>query len=133
MTAPDFYLTTAGEYGPLSEPRACRQLARLYDHRRGDYMLVDIQPPLLGQHFGLGQTEVASLVISTRHRGQTLYPISEWPSYVYVSRLVKGPASSGAPLLEGDLEPVAWGAIFKSLQSASEYVASIGGSNGPGI
>jgi len=51
---------------------------------RGDNMLIDIEPALSGQRFGLGATDITQLIISARHRGQTLYPISEWPFFVYV-------------------------------------------------
>ena len=122
---PDFYLTTAGEYEPLSAPRACRQRGRLHDELRDDYMLVDIDPPLPGQRFGLGGADVTSLVISSRHRGQTLYPVSEWPSHVYVARIVDNTVPASA-LSKGQVELIAWGAIFKSLREASDYAASIG-------
>jgi hypothetical protein len=97
----------------------------LHDELRDDYMLVDIDPPLPGQRFGLGGSDVTSLVISSRHRGQTLYPVSEWPSHVYVARIVdnKIPASA---LSKGQVELIAWGAIFRSLREASDYAASIG-------
>ncbi len=123
---PDFYLTTAGEYEPLAVPRACSQRARLHDELRDDYMLVDIEPPLPGQRFGLGRSDVTSLVISSRHRGQTLYPISEWPSHVYVARVVDNKSPPASALSKGQLELIAWGAVFKSLREASDYAASIG-------
>lgn len=123
---PDFYLTTAGEYEPLSAPRACRQRARLHDDLRDDYMLVDIEPPLAGQCFGLGGSDVTSLVIASRHRGQTLYPVSEWPSHVYVARVVDNKSPSTGALSKGTIELIAWGAVFKSLREASDYAASIG-------
>ncbi len=125
MSPPDFYLTTAGEYGPLSDPRACRQRARLSDELRDDYMLVDIDPPLPGQRFGLGGSDVTSLVISSRHHGHTLYPISEWPSYVYVARVVDNRTPPASELSRGQVELIAWGTIFRSLQEAAEYAASV--------
>jgi len=51
-------------------------------------MLIEIEPALIGQSFGLGATDIRELIISTRHAGQTLYPISEWPSFVYVARIL---------------------------------------------
>jgi hypothetical protein len=121
---PDFFLTTAGEFEPLSEPRACRQRARLRDELRNDYMLVDIDPPLPGQRFGLGGSDVTSLVVSSRHRGQTLYPVSEWPSHVYVARLVDNKIPSESALSKGQVELIAWGTLFKSLGEASDYAES---------
>jgi hypothetical protein len=89
-------------------------------------MLVDIEPPLPGQRFGLGASDITSLVLSSRHRGQTLYPISEWPSYVYVARVLDNQVPSSSTLSKEQVELVAWGAIFKSLQEARDYALSIG-------
>jgi hypothetical protein len=122
-TPPDFYLTTAGEYEPLSAPRACRQRDRFHDELRDDYMLVDIDPPLPGQRFGLGGSDVTSLVFASRHRGQTLFPVSEWPSHVYVARVVDNEIPSADELC---VQLIAWGAIFRSLREASDYAASVG-------
>lgn len=122
---PDFYLTTAGEFEPLSAPRACRQRNRLRDENRDDYMLVDIDPPLPGQHFGLGGEDVTSLVIASRHEGQTLYPISEWPSHVYVARVVSNAFPPAHALATDKIELIAWGTLFKSLGEASDYAASV--------
>jgi len=88
MENPDFYLSSAREYLPLSDPRACYAEARLRDSNRDDYMLVRINPPLIGQRFGLGSSDVDRLILSTRHQGYTLFPVTEWPSHVYVSRIV---------------------------------------------
>jgi hypothetical protein len=123
---PDFSLTTAGEYEPLAAPHECRQRARLHDELRDDYMLVDIEPPLPGQRFGLGGFDVTSLVLSSRHRGQTLYPISEWPNYVYVARVLGNENPASGMLSKEQLELIAWGAIFRSLREASDYAASVG-------
>jgi hypothetical protein len=39
---PDFYLSTAGEYGPLADPRTCWAGIRLRDNVRDDYMEIEI-------------------------------------------------------------------------------------------
>lgn len=96
------------------------------DEYRDDYMLIDIDPPLTGARFGLGGEKITSLVIASRHRGQTLYPVSEWPSYVYVARIVDNKSPSTSALATGQIELIAWGAIFKSLGEASKYAASVG-------
>ena len=47
-------------------------------------MLVKIDPPLVGQQFGLGPKDVDMLVLAARLEGQTLFPVTEWPCPVYV-------------------------------------------------
>src|SRR5262249_6958836 len=85
---PDFYLTAGAELDLLEEMRACWAIDRLRDSRRDDYMLVEISPVLIGQPFGLGDKDISLLILSSRHVGQTLFPITEWPSYVYVARMI---------------------------------------------
>ena len=82
-----FYLTTAGESDTLLEPRVCRPLGRLRDSRRDDYMLVEIEPPLVRQARGSGEEVVSRLVLATRHEGYTLFPvfpIRKRPLSVYI-------------------------------------------------
>lgn len=62
----DFYLTAAGESEKLAVPRACWVKGRLKDHVRDDHMLIRIEPPLVGQGFGLGDKDIFDLIISTR-------------------------------------------------------------------
>src|ERR1700691_1120948 len=82
--SPELFISTAGEYRPLAAPRACWQILRLRDAGRDDYMLMTIARVLDGERFGLGTNEIKKLLISTRVLGQTLFPISQWPTSVYV-------------------------------------------------
>jgi hypothetical protein len=119
--SPEFFLSAAGEYEPLAAPRACWQRARLRDEVRSDHMLIEIDPPLDGQRFGLGGTDVTSLIISSRHQGQTLYPISEWPSFVYVARILDDTAPRSDAFTRDQVELIAWGTLFRTLEEASEH------------
>jgi hypothetical protein len=49
-------------------------------------MLVAIEPPVIGQTYGLGSEDIYHLLLATRWEGQTLWPISHWPTHVYVLR-----------------------------------------------
>jgi hypothetical protein len=118
---PDFFLSTAGEYEPLATPRACWQNARLRDDARDDYMLIDIEPALSGQRFGLGATDITQLIISARHRGQTLYPISEWPFFVYVARIVDKAVFESHTFTREQVELIAWGTLFRTREEASDH------------
>ncbi|MGH8489621.1 MAG: enhanced serine sensitivity protein SseB C-terminal domain-containing protein, partial [Gammaproteobacteria bacterium] len=50
---PDFYLTSSEGYG-LEEIRACYKRQRLLGSHPDGYMLCEIDPPILGQPYGLG-------------------------------------------------------------------------------
>lgn len=121
--SPDFYLSTAGEYGALAAPRACWQKARLRDDTRDDYMLIDIQPALDGQRFGLGGKDITSLVLSSRHVGQTLFPPSEWPAFVYVARILDDAVFSSVSFTNEQVQLIAWGTVFRTPEEAADYAA----------
>lgn len=115
---PMFYLTAAGEYKLLSKPRGCWFVRRLRDINRDDYMLVRIDPPLIGQSFGLGGNDVTMLLLSTRHQGYTLYPVAKWPTYVYVARIADPKVFEADSFTRDQVQLVAWGMIFDDLEKA---------------
>ena len=117
----EFFMSTAGEHAPLAAPRAGWQNARLRDNVRGDNMLIDIEPALSGRRFGLGATDITQLIISARHRGQTLYPISEWPFFVYVARIVDKAVFESHTFAREQAEPIAWGTLFRTREEASDH------------
>ena len=49
-------------------------------------MLVAIEPPVIGQTYGLGSEDIYHLLLATKSEGQTLWPISRWLTPVYVLR-----------------------------------------------
>jgi hypothetical protein len=115
---PDFYLSTAGEYEPLAVPRACWNISRLRDGVRDDWMLVAIAPALEDQRFGLGATDVQHLIIGTKIQGQTLFPVSQWPAYVYVARVLDDAVLRGREFTRHQVELIAWGALYRERDEA---------------
>jgi hypothetical protein len=51
-------------------------------------MQITIDPPLIGQPFGLGQKDISELLIAARWKGFSLYPVNQWPISVYVIRII---------------------------------------------
>lgn len=117
--APDFFLTAAGEFEPLTQPRACWAIDRLRDAARDDYMLIEIDPPLPGQRFSLGSRDITLLLISTRHEGQTLFPISEMPAYVYVARIIDDAVITTRAFVSSQVELIAKATIYSTITEAS--------------
>jgi hypothetical protein len=125
MVSPDFFLSSAGEYRPLSQPRACWTKARLRDPVRDDYMLVEIEPVLLGQPFGLGGKDISRLILSTRHQGYTLYPVTEWPSHVYVARILDETVLQTLSFTKVQVELIAWALIFRTVEEAEAHAKKL--------
>jgi len=118
---PDFYLSAAGENEELASPRACWVKDRLKDQVRDDHMLVEIEPPLTGQRYGLGGNDISSLILSARYQGTSLFPISEWPCHVYVSRILDEAVTEMLSITPGQVEIIAWGMIFRTLDEANAH------------
>ena len=81
----DFYLCLNEGTG---EPQACWIKGRRRYGDRDDCMLVAVEPPIIGQTYGLGSEDIYHLLLATRWQGQTLLPISQWPTHTYVLRLL---------------------------------------------
>lgn len=118
MKPPDFYLTTAGEYVPLWKPRLCWNKARVKGESRNDYMLIEIDPPFSDERYGDGAEGVNHLLLSTKHAGHTLYPITEWPSHVYVTRILEPEVLSSLSFKKNQVKLIAWGLLYPTIQEA---------------
>jgi hypothetical protein len=104
-------------YG-LEKPRRCAAIKRLGGDRRDDYLLVRIDPPLVGQDFGLGDRDVDEVIIATRHEGDSLFPVERWPVYVHVARLLV--PSTGRDTIHADeMESIAWAELYLTEEEAA--------------
>ena len=110
--SPDFFLDPT-EDGDSRELRACWICGRLRDSIRDDYMLVSIEPPLIGQAFGLGGVNIARVLLATRHVGKTLFPITEWPAFVYVIRLLDETIIEKRTFSADQVEMIRWGTLHQ--------------------
>jgi hypothetical protein len=109
---PDFYLTSSEGYNLNNIVINCFKRKRLYGKLPDGYMLCDINPSILGQSYGLGNQDINQIVIASRHKGFSLFPISEWPCYVHVARLLNN-LEATMYLQDSDIQLIAWGELFK--------------------
>jgi len=116
---PDFVLCLDAR-DDLEQPRTCRRRQRLKDNIRDDYLLVDIEPPIIGQGFGLGGKDITQLILTTRHQGVTLFPVNEWPAYVYVYRIVDDALLRQETFAADQVALIFWGVIYRSLTDARD-------------
>jgi hypothetical protein len=111
----DFYLRLDEGEG---EPRACWYKGRLRDGHRDDWMLIAVEPPVIGQPFGLGGNDIYWLVLGTRWQGQTLFPVSEWPAHVYVLRLLSDSVLPQHEFDEHQTQLIHWGVLYRNYDDA---------------
>lgn|SRR5262249_13302372 len=114
---PDFFLASREGYG-LEKPRACYQIKRLKGRSRDDFSLIRIVPGLVGQPYGLGDRDISTLVIAPRHIDVSLTPVSSWPVFVHVARLLIPTDQIGEQIADTDIEEVGWAELYPDLETA---------------
>src|ERR1700733_2257038 len=115
---PTFFLSSAGESRRLAEPRACWAIRRMKDSMRDDYMLVAIEPPLQ-QESGIGFIDLYKLIIATRFKNRSLYPIVSWPCHIFVFRPLREDVTNGTQFDSGNVRLTAWAMLFKTAAEAN--------------
>jgi hypothetical protein len=114
---PDFYLASSEGYD-LEGPRRCFQIKRLRGDVRDDYLLIHIDPPILGQKYGLGEKDICELIVATRHEGTSLFPIVDWPVYVHVARVLVDSPEEREVLHNIEFEEIAWAELYETEEKA---------------
>ena len=117
MNNPDFFLASSEGYH-MEEPRSCQRIKRLRSSNRDDLLLVKIEPPLIGQPFGLGARDIDTLIIATRHKGDSLFPIKEWPVFVHVARLLIENPDNREQVSDNEFESIAWAELYATEAAA---------------
>jgi hypothetical protein len=117
MDNPDFFLASSEGYR-LEGPRSCKRIKRVRSDTRDDLLLVRVEPPLIGQPYGLGGRDIDTLLIATRHKGDSLFPIKEWPVFVHVARpLIENPVER-EQIHDNEFESIAWAELYATEAAA---------------
>ena len=122
MKAPDFILASSEGYN-LESPRKCWKIKQLKTPTRNDLLLIRIDPPLIGQKYGIGESDIEYLIVATRHKGSSLFHITEWPVYVHVARLLVDLPIDKIDLQKTDYETIAWAELYRSEKDAIKGTA----------
>ena len=113
LAVPDFWLRSSEGYN-LEDARAGYKERRLAGGHGDGYMVCEIDPPIIGQRYGLGACDIDRVVFASRHEGVSLFPIEEWPAYVHVGRLTVPFAEDEFALKRDDLRVMAWAELYES-------------------
>jgi hypothetical protein len=117
MDNPDFFLASSEGYR-LEEPRSCKRIKRVRSDNRDDFLLVKVEPPLIGQPYGLGGRDIDILLVATRHKGDSLFPVKEWPVFVHVARLLIENPESREQIHDNEFESIAWAELYATEAAA---------------
>jgi hypothetical protein len=69
---------------------------------------------------GLGGRDIDLVLLATRHKGDSLLPVSQWPLPIYVCRLLVDHPERRLRLADADFELVASAELYKSEDDASQ-------------
>jgi hypothetical protein len=114
---PDFYLASTEGYD-MGEPRRCWRLRRIISPSRDDLLLIRIDPPLLAEKCGLCGQDIDVVLVATRHRGASLFPINDWPVYVHVACPMVDNPELRDELKEHEFKSIAWAELYQSEEDA---------------
>jgi hypothetical protein len=89
---------------------------------RDDCMLVRLERPFRDER--IGPEEMDRLILSTRLRPYSLYPITSWPAHVYVTRVVEPAILKTLTFTKEEVQLIGWGAIFETLKDAKAFAGS---------
>lgn len=99
--------------------RECRLVRRLRFDTGKDCALVRITPPVSGQDFDIGE-DIETVIVSMRHEGTSLFPISEYPLFVFIGRLIGRPPASKT-IARDDVQVIGWGELYASEDDARAH------------
>ena len=117
--APCFYLAS-GEHAILREPRKCWIVKPIKTQYRDGGMLINVDPPFKGEWVDFNVQDIDTVMILPRHEGRTLFPINEWPLYVYIIRLLVDPSKLNDTLRQGEYTCDFWGELYETKEAATE-------------
>ena len=120
MAMPRYYLSSLESYA-LESVRTCDFVAFMHFDTGKACAIATVDPPIPGQQFGL-RTEVTEVVLATRHEGDDLQAITEFPCFVHVARPVVSDIRSCDVISAADLENLAWGELYRSKDDAENHV-----------
>lgn len=120
MSNETYYLSSLESQ--IFEPtRKCTFLKKLGFNTGKDCVIAEIDPPVIGQQFGSGD-DITYVVLANRHEGDTLFPIKEYPCFVFIARPLIENIFSSKIISKYDLQIMAWGELYRSKSDADNHV-----------
>ncbi len=81
-------------------------------------MLVEIDPPFIAKSSRLGGDDASTLLLVPRHKGYSLFPIVEWPTFVNVGRVREPKALEAESLTFDQVQMITWAELFENVEGA---------------
>lgn len=114
------YFLTSLESSRFEDVRECVFIRKMTFDSGKEAALVKLTPAVDGQSWGLaGDAEY--FVLACRHEGEHLFPVSTFPCFVHIARLLNDNAQHQDCIKTADVQAVAWGELHRSYEDAVEH------------
>jgi hypothetical protein len=117
---PDCYLASSDVYqdADLARPRKCWRINSLRGESRDDYLLIQIDPPIIGQPYGLGARDIHEVILASKSRLVSLLNITSWPVPVYVLyTLIEHPERRDV-IHDDEFHLLVWAELYETWEDA---------------
>lgn len=101
--------------------RECVFVKRLQFRTGKECALVKVSPALLGQSYGFTE-DFELLIIANRHEGESLFPITSFPCFVFIVRPLVENIIERDQIDNGEVEILAWGELYRTKHDAENHV-----------
>lgn len=120
MSGEKYYLSSleSRTFEPVRECRFTRLLRFTTDK---PLVEADITPPVIGQPYGWGDRDISTVVLTPRHEGSTIDPISDFPLFVHIAIPHNADARIESPVDVSALQVIAWGELYRTAEDAEQH------------
>jgi hypothetical protein len=101
--------------------RECTLIKRMTFDSGKQAALVRLSPSVIGQPWGFTE-DIEFFVLTNRHDGEELFPISKFPCFVHVAILRTDLMMECDIISASDLENVAWCELYRTRSDAENHV-----------
>ena len=120
MQPATYYLSSLDSI-KFGQTRECVFLRQLWFDTGKECALVRLSPPVIGQEYGLAD-DLEELVLASRREDHGLFPIKEFPCFVFVARpLIEGIGQRDV-ISKNEVEIVGWGELYRTRHDADQRV-----------
>jgi hypothetical protein len=93
-------------------------VARLQTEEGRECVLVEVDPPVIGQPFGLGSKDLHSLILATRYKDVPFERVVNRPLYVLIYRILNPVEADQNVVRQSDMTMEAWGEVYPTFEDA---------------
>lgn len=79
-----------------------------------------LSPGVIGQDFNRA-ADIETVILSARHEGSSLDPVSEFPCFVFITIPRRGYDLVESPVRSDDLEIIGWGELYRTHDDAERH------------